>query len=93
MNEEQELAALEAELAALEAEALAQTHAEPEPAPAPEPAAEPKPAAEAPKPKAKKKSPKASDVAAKPPEDPKAAAIRQYGAQRLASMRASKGLK
>jgi hypothetical protein len=85
MNEEQELAALEAELAALEDEAKArveETHTEPEPEPV---------AAEAPRPK-KKKSPKASDVVAKP-EDPKAAAIRQYGAQRLASMRASKGLR
>jgi len=87
MNEEQELAALEAELMALEAEVETQAHAEPERY---EPA--PEPAAEAPKPKAKKKNPKASEVTAAKPEDPKAAAIRQYGAQRLASMRASRGL-
>jgi len=91
MNEEQELAALEAELAALEIAAaeieIEAAHSEPEPEIKPEPAA-----AEAPKPK-KKKGPKASDVVVTKPEDPKAAAIRQYGAQRLASMRASKGLR
>lgn len=84
MNEELELAALEAELAALEAAAEAQvedTQVEPQP----------ELVVETPKPK-KKKSPKAEDV--KPSQvDPKEAAIRQYGAQRLAAMRASKGLR
>lgn len=88
MNEEQELAALEAELAALEAEVEAKVE---EASHQSEPLVA-EPVAEEHKPK-KKKSPKASDVAAVKPEDPKAAAIRQYGAQRLAAMRASKGLR
>lgn len=90
MNEEQELAALEAELAELEAEVKAVVTAE-EIMPEPEP--QPEPVAEVPKPrKAKKPSPKAEDV--KPqPIDPKAAAVQLYGAQRLAAWRASRGLR
>lgn len=90
MNEEQELAALEAELAALEAAAEVKVEAALHELQAEE-VPQPEPVAETPKPK-KKKSPKAEDV--KPTDvDPKAAAIRQYGAQRLAAMRASKGLR
>ncbi len=88
MNEEQELAALEAELAALEADIEAKVE---EASRQNEPTV-PEPVVEEHKPK-KKKSPKASDIAAVKPEDPKAVAIRQYGAQRLAAMRASKGLR
>ena len=94
MNEEQELAALEAELAALEAAAEEQVKAE-EATPEPEPTAEkaPETVAEAPKPKRKKKEgPTAADV--KPQEvDPKAAVIRQYGAARLRAQQAAKGLR
>lgn len=90
MNEEQELAALEAELAELEAAAEAAVKVE-ETAPEPEP--QPEPVAEAPKPRPRKekKAPKVADV--KPPEDPKAEAARLYGAQRLAAWRASRGLR
>jgi outer membrane biosynthesis protein TonB len=89
MNEEQELAALEAELAALEAVAKGRTE---EAAPAPEPEPEPTPVAEAPKPKKQKKAePKAAEV--KPPADPKAEAVRLYGAARLHAKRRAKGLR
>ena len=94
MNEEQELAALEAELAALEMAVEEQVKAEEI---APEPVIEkaPEPVAEAPKPKSKKKKaegPKASDVKVQAP-DPKAAAIAQYGAAKLRAQQAAKGLR
>ena len=94
MNEEQELAALEAELAALEAAAEEQVKVEEvvsEPEPIVEAALEP--IVEAPKPKRKKKeSPTAADVKVQAP-DPKAAAIAQYGAARLRAQQAAKGLR
>lgn len=85
MNEEQELAALEAELAALEVAAEAKVEEV-----KPEPVAEV--IVEAPKPKKEKKAePKAEQV--KPAISPKEAAIRLYGAARLHAKQRSKGLR